>query len=192
MSLSLRFDRALILAADVHRQQVRTGTSIPYIAHLMAVTAIVLEHGGSEDHAIAALLHDAVEDGGGPALLDRIRQEFGPRVAEIVSGCTDTEETPKPPWRARKEAYLAHLPSVSDDTLLVSMADKLHNVRAIATDFATGGESVWTRFNAGRDDILWYYRSLVNEFRKRTAGALLDQLDAAVTGLEHAAGARWV
>jgi (p)ppGpp synthase/HD superfamily hydrolase len=192
MSLSLRFDRALILAADVHRQQVRTGTSIPYIAHLMAVTAIVLEHGGSEDHAIAALLHDAVEDGGGPALLDRIRQEFGPRVAEIVNGCTDTEETPKPPWRARKEAYLAHLPSVSDDTLLVSMADKLHNVRAIAADFATGGESVWTRFNAGRDDILWYYRSLVNEFRKRTAGALLDQLDAAVTGLEHAAGARWV
>jgi (p)ppGpp synthase/HD superfamily hydrolase len=187
MSLSLRFDRALVLASDLHRHQVRKGTTIPYVSHLLGVASIVLEHGGSEDQAIAALLHDAVEDQGGASTLDRIRQEFGSRVAEIVDACTDTDESPKPPWRARKEKYLAHLDQVSDDGLLVSMADKLHNVQAILRDYRAEGESVWSRFNAGRADILWYYRALVEEFRKAGSSSLLTQFGAAVTELEAAA-----
>ena len=135
ITLSSRFDDALCWAHDLHRHQLRKGTPVPYIAHLLAVTAIVLEHCGSEDEAIAALLHDAVEDQGGPATRAEIQRRFGEHVAAIVDGCTDADTIPKPPWQQRKEAYLAHLVGeTSPSVRLVSSADKLHNVRSIIAD----------------------------------------------------------
>ncbi len=180
---------ALAMAATLHRRQRRKGTSIPYLAHLLGVTAIVWEHGGDEEQAIAAVLHDAVEDQGGEPTLEMIHEGFGDRVAGIVDACTDTDVTPKPPWRERKERYVAHLAEVREDALLVSMADKLHNVRAILTDFREQGDGVWRRFSADKSDILWYYRALEAGFRKRTSGPLLEKLDAAVTELESAVSA---
>ena len=184
MSLSLRFDRALVLAADLHRLQLRKGTEVPYIAHLLAVAAIVLEYGGNEDQAIAALLHDAVEDQGGAPMLAQIREEFGGAVAGIVEDCTDTDVTPKPPWRDTKEAYIQHLADVREDALIVSMADKLHNVRSIAADYRMIGESIWERFTGARNGTLWYYRALVMAFAERTKGPLLQQLDEELGLLE--------
>lgn len=175
---------ALAMAATLHRSQVRKGTSIPYLAHLLGVTALVWEYGGDEEQVIAALLHDAVEDQGGAPTLERIRLRFGDRVAEIVDACTDTDETPKPPWLERKKRYVAHISDVREDSLIVSMADKLYNVRAILADYRTQGDGVWDRFKAGKTDVLWYYRALVTAFRKRASGVLLDNLDAAVTELE--------
>jgi (p)ppGpp synthase/HD superfamily hydrolase len=147
--LSDRFTQALILATELHATQVRKGTTIPYISHLMGVSSLVLEHGGDEDEAISALLHDAVEDRGGAATLERIRGQFGDRVAAIVEGCTDTQQTPKPPWKERKEAYLKHLHHASTSVCLVSAADKLHNARAILTDLHTYGNALWARFSGG-------------------------------------------
>ncbi len=140
MNLSPRFESALSYAAVIHAHQQRKGTGIPYLAHLLAVTSIALEHGATEDEAIAALLHDAGEDAGGRGRIEDIRQRFGDAVADIVQGCTDTEVTPKPPWRKRKEDYIAHLADASPSTLLVSAADKLHNARAILSDLRVHGE----------------------------------------------------
>jgi len=179
---------ALAMAATLHRCQLRKGTSTPYLAHLLGVTALVWEYAGDEEQAIAALLHDAVEDQGGAPTLERIRLGFGDRVAGIVDACTDTDEEPKPPWLERKKRYLAHVSDVREDALIVSMADKLYNVRAILADYRTLGDGVWDRFNAGKTDVLWYYRALVNAFRTRTSGVLLDHLDGAVTELEDAVG----
>jgi GTP pyrophosphokinase len=177
---------ALALAATLHRGQVRKGTSIPYLAHLLGVAAIVWEHGGDEEQAIAGLLHDAVEDQGGAPTLETIQRGFGERVAGIVDACTDADTVPKPPWRERKERYVAHIDQVREDALIVSMADKLHNVRAILADYLILGDGVWERFSAGKTEVLWYYRALVVAFRKRTSSLLLDRLDAAVTELEDA------
>src|SRR3954447_23415662 len=155
---------------EIHARQVRKQTAIPYFAHLMSVSALVLEAGGGEDAAIAGLLHDAVEDGSdGAALLKRIRSEFGVAVAEIVEGCTDAVAIPgqrKPDWRARKEAYLERLKDHDETTLLVSACDKLHNARAIVADLRVVGDDLWSRFSRGRDDQLWYYRSLVAVFEE--------------------------
>ncbi|WP_119313948.1 HD domain-containing protein, partial [Calidithermus terrae] len=148
--LSERFKDALGLAFELHMGQRRKGTDVPYLAHLLAVSAIVLEHGGGEDEAIAALLHDAAEDQGGRETLERIRRRFGERVAAVVEGCTDAWEEPKPPWRGRKEAYLAHLPGADAATRLVSCADKLHNARAVLADYRRLGEGLWARFQGGR------------------------------------------
>ena len=135
MTLSPCFDDALVFASRLHAGQLRKGTPVPYVAHLLAVTATVLEHGGDEDEAIAALLHDAVEDQGGAATRAKIRRRFGENVAAIVDGCTDADTIPKPPWQQRKEAYLAHLVGeTSPSVRLVSSADKLHNVRSIIAD----------------------------------------------------------
>lgn len=164
MILSPRFEEALQYACIVHAGQTRKGTSLPYVAHLLAVTALVLEYGGDEDSAIGALLHDAVEDAGGKNRLDDIRSRFGEAVAQIVEGCTDTMETPKPPWLERKRQYISHLPSAPAPTLLVSCCDKLHNVRSIVADLRTSGESLWGRFNGGKDGTLWYYEQLVSCF----------------------------
>ncbi len=185
MALTARFERALTFAAQLHADQVRKGTDIPYLAHLLGVASLVLEYGGGEDEAIAALLHDAVEDQGGPATRARIQALFGRTVAAIVDGCTDTDETPKPPWRARKEAYLAHLPTAAPAVLLVSAADKLYNATSILRAYRDVGADVWSRFSAGRGEQLWYYRALVTAFR--TAGApapLVDELDLVVAELE--------
>ena len=162
MTLTKRFQEALTFAAELHSTQTRKGTDIPYVAHLLAVCSTVLEKGGTEDQAIAALLHDGIEDQGGAPTREVIRGRFGDRVVEIVDGCTDAEGEPKPPWRQRKEAYLAHLRDAPAAVLLVSAADKLHNARAVLTDYRELGEALWDRFNGGRKGTLWYYQSLVD------------------------------
>jgi GTP pyrophosphokinase len=156
----------------------------------MAAASLVLEHGGGEDEAIAALLHDVPEDCGGRADLDEIRRKFGKNVARIVEGCTDTFENPKPPWRGRKEEYLAHLATASKSVLLVSAADKVHNARSILSDYRERGEKLWKRFTAGRAEQLWYYRKLVEAFRKRGSSPLVDELDRVVTDIERLARRR--
>ena len=182
---SRRFDDALVLARQLHADQTRKGTTIPYIGHLLAVTAIVIENGGTEDEVIAALLHDAIEDAGGDPIRRVIRDRFGDNVLAIVEGCTDTDQTPKPPWRARKEAYLAHLSEASSSVLLVSLADKIHNAGSILRDLRNEGESVWSRFTGGRDGSLWYYRALVEAFRARGQfTTMVDELDRVVSELE--------
>ncbi len=181
---SPQFAAALIYANEIHAQQRRKGTNIPYITHLLAVAAIVGENGGSERAVIAALLHDAVEDQGGEARLHDIQTRFGEAVATIVRGCTDTLITPKPPWRARKEQYLAHLAAATPEILLVSVADKLHNARAILADLRAAGATTWARFNGGREGTLWYYRALVQIYTARHVGPLAAELDRVVTALE--------
>jgi (p)ppGpp synthase/HD superfamily hydrolase len=187
--LTTRFDDAFVYAHRLHRQQWRKRTDRPYISHLMGVSAIVLQHGGDEDQAIAALLHDAVEDCGGAPRLAEIREKFGERVARIVDGCTDSSEIPKPPWRERKQDYIARVRGEDADTRLVSAADKLYNVREILTDLRQHGDAVWDRFKGGRDGSLWYYRSLVQAFREGAAVPLVDELDRAVAELEALASA---
>src|SRR5579864_6014324 len=162
-----RFDQALLFASKMHARQTRTGTGVPYIAHLLGVASLVLEAGGGEDLAIAALLHDVVEDCGGVPVLKEVRRRFGERVAHMVDGCTDSYTSPKPPWRERKQLYLKKLRNADNDTGLVSAADKLYNARSILSDYREFGESIWERFNAGREGTLWYYRALVNEFCRR-------------------------
>jgi len=186
---SNRFDDALSYASNLHRDQKRKGTDIPYISHLMAVCALVLEHGGTEDQAIAALLHDAAEDQGGKAVLDDIRIRFGEAVAEIVSDCTDAWEEPKPPWRERKEAYLAQLPTKDSTSLLVSLADKTHNARAILNDYRKIGDDLWPRFNGGKEGTLWYYRSLTEVFQAQIPCTLATEFTAIVDELFEGAGA---
>ena len=179
----MRFDTALAYASALHRTQVRKETGVPYVSHLLAVAALVLESGeaGHEDVAIAALLHDAIEDQGVSA--DELAARFGDRVASIVRECTDTDEHPKPPWRPRKEAYLAHLESASHDALVVTAADKVHNCRATLHDLRAAGPSTWSRFNAGPTDQLWYYDSLVEVLTRRLPGGLSAQLAAGVDAL---------
>ena len=164
-TLTPRFDEAVRYARDVHAGQDRKGTGVPYISHLLGVTSIVLDDGGSEDEAIAALLHDAAEDCGGRERLDDIRSRFGDAVAKIVEDCTDAWTTPKPPWAERKRHYLEHARTLDRSSLRVSAADKVHNAYAILRGLRTSGEQVWARFNAGPDDILAYYQSLVRAFR---------------------------
>jgi GTP pyrophosphokinase len=187
MILSERFNEAFLYASQLHAEQTRKGTTIPYIAHLMAVTAIVLENGGNEDEAIAALLHDSIEDQGGEATRQEIRRRFGETVVEIVNGCTDAEVIPKPPWRARKEAYIAHIRNASPSVRLVSAADKLHNARAILEDYRVLGESLWQRFNGGKEGTLWYYRAMIDAFRSTGTSPLIEELDHVVSELEQLA-----
>jgi GTP pyrophosphokinase len=182
--LTNRFSQALSLAQQLHATQVRKGTRIPYIAHLLAVTGLVLENGGNEDEAIAALLHDAVEDQGGVKTLERIRKQFGERVAEIVLGCSDTDQTPKPPWRARKEAYIDHVRNASKSIQLVSLADKVHNARSILADYRIHGDAVWSRFHGGKLGTLWYYRALIDAFQANGHPPLAAELDRVVTEIE--------
>ncbi|MFZ0201011.1 MAG: HD domain-containing protein [Candidatus Sulfotelmatobacter sp.] len=184
IKLGPRFRRAFLFAADKHAKQVRKASTTPYIAHLMGVAALALEYGGDEDIAIAALLHDVVEDCGGAPMLQEVKQKFGPRVAKIVDGCTDSDTFPKPPWRERKENYLRHLKDADAETRLVSAADKLNNVRSILSDYREVGESIWERFNGGRDGTLWYYRALLEEFQRGKPNRLIRELELAVRELE--------
>ena len=187
--LSNRFTEALVYAKELHDTQTRKGGNVPYLAHLMGVASIALEYGANEDEAIAALLHDAIEDQGGPPTAREIRRRFGDTVADIVEGCTDADTTPKPPWRQRKEAYIAHIPTASLSVRLVSAADKLYNAWSILKDYRVLGESVWQRFKGGaKDGTLWYYRSLVTALRQAEFDPnltfLIDELDRVVTKLE--------
>jgi (p)ppGpp synthase/HD superfamily hydrolase len=181
--LGPRFDEAFLFAAEKHATQTRKKTPVPYISHLMSVAALVLEAGGDEDQAIAALLHDVVEDCGGQPMLAEVRQRFGDRVARIVEGCTDACTIPKPPWKQRKLDYLEHLVSADDDIRLVSAADKLHNVRTILTDYRLHGEPVFERFSGHREGTLWYYRAVLDVLRDRP-NRLVAELERVVTELE--------
>ena len=185
--LTDRFDTALAYASRIHRIQVRKGSNVFYVSHLLGVASIALESGADENQAIAALLHDAVEDQGGAERLADIRAHFGDRVARIVDHCTDTDQEPKPPWRARKEAYIASLTSKPLDSLEVSLADKTHNATAILTDLRSEGGLVWDRFTGGRDGSLWYYRALANAFADLVPGGAADRLNHTVAEIEHLA-----
>jgi len=185
--LTERFIDALEFAAEKHRRQNRKGTTIPYVSHLLSVAGLVLESDGDEDLAIAGLLHDAVEDAKdmtGEQMSDCIRSKFGDRVADIVDGCSDAKSSPggnKPPWRSRKEAYIKHLRSASDDVLRVSIADKVHNARSIATDQDRFGEVVWTRFTSTSEESHWYYTSLRDIYKERISDSyLIKELDIAI------------
>jgi GTP pyrophosphokinase len=184
IKLGPRFLRAFQFAADKHAGQTRKASTIPYIAHLMGVASLVLEAGGDEDLAIAALLHDVVEDCGGAPMLNEVRRRFGKRVASVVEGCTDADGYPKPPWRERKEGYIRRLRSADADTRLISAVDKLHNVRSILTDYREIGQSVWARFQGGRDGTLWYYRALCDQFLRRKPNRLTREFTLAVRELE--------
>ncbi|MDT7759897.1 MAG: hypothetical protein QOH27_5795 [Mycobacterium sp.] len=183
--LTERFDEALAYVAHLHRTQLRKGGDIPYLGHLLSVSSLVIEGGGTETQAIAGLLHDAVEDQGGAPILAEIRAKFGDDVATIVDQCSDTDVVPKPPWKARKEAYIAHLDTASDDTILVSLADKLDNARALLRDYRIVGAELWQRFSVNDPmEHLWYYRSLLEVFKDRNQTWLVGELDRVITTLE--------
>jgi GTP pyrophosphokinase len=188
MMLSERFTNALTFATQLHAEQTRKGSGIPYIAHLIGVASIALEYGANEDEAIAALLHDAIEDQGGEATREEIRRRFGDTVTEIVDGCTDSDQTPKPPWRQRKEAYIAHIPTASASVRLVSASDKLHNVRSILKDYRLLGDALWDCFKGGKNGTLWYYRSLVEAFQTAESTPLVNELERTVSELEGLVG----
>ena len=190
VKLGAEFLKAFSFAARKHARQTRKASTIPYLAHLMGVASLVLEAGGDEDLAIAALLHDVVEDCGGVPMLKEVRRRFGARVAKIVDGCTDAYTEPKPPWRERKERYITRLKNEDADTRLVSAADKLNNIRSILSDYRAIGEAIWSRFNGGRDGTLWYYRALRDEFLRHPPNRITLDFDLAVHDLESLATAR--
>lgn len=188
--LSRRFEQAFQLAFELHQtkgKQGRKGKDTPYVSHLMAVAALVLEFGGTEDEAIAALLHDAVEDQGGPETLRTIEQRFGPKVAEIVADCSDCEGEPKPEWRERKSKYIAHLPYVAPSSRIVSLADKIHNAGTIVRDVREHGISTLDRFNGKREGTLWYYDALARTFLEQKPDEMAKELDRIVNELYAAA-----
>ncbi len=186
------FESALKYASRLHAKQTRKGSDAPYISHLLAVAAIALEHGATEKEAIAALLHDAVEDQGGQETLEEIRRRFGKRVAKIVAACSDTDESPKPPWRERKEAYVERLRSEPYSARLVVAADKLHNARDLLSSYRVQGEDLWSHFTGDREGTLWYYRAVVDalgtaaEPEENQLRALIDEIDRTLAALQQA------
>jgi (p)ppGpp synthase/HD superfamily hydrolase len=190
ITFSKKFVAALCYAADLHAKQLRKRTGRPYIGHLLGVTSVTIEYGGDEEMAIAALLHDAVEDQGGLPRLRAIRRKFGKRVAHIVDGCTDSYARPKRPWLERKRTYIARVEKESAGVRLVSAADKLCNVRETLHDVRVQGESVFERFDGKKEGTLWYYRELVRVFRKAGENPLIEELDRAVTELQAESAAR--
>jgi len=179
-----RFAAAMAYAYQVHSGQRRKGTGIPYIAHILGVAALALEYGADEEESIAALLHDAAEDGGGEATLAEIRARFGDLVGDIVLGCSDSlveDPEDKLPWQERKENYLAHLENASRSVCLVSAADKLHNVRSIIRDYHEHGDAIWDRFQGKRDGTLWYYETvaatLIRRYRTQLTRDLQEEVD---------------
>lgn len=180
-----RFMRALQFASHIHSTQRRKGGDIPYFSHLMAVSALVMDHGGTENEAIGALLHDAAEDCGGKPMLAQIRSVFGDEVADIVDGCTDTFEEPKPPWKPRKEAYIRHLRSASDAVRIVACADKLHNLSCCVRDLRQNpGPAYWERFSTGRDEQIWFYESCLDAFKEGHAPAMVGEYQIALNAFK--------
>ncbi|MGA7630300.1 MAG: HD domain-containing protein [Terriglobales bacterium] len=182
--LGPRSQRAFRYAAEKHAGQTRKQTAVPYLSHLMAVASLVLEAGGDEDMAIAALLHDVVEDCGGMPRLREVRKLFGRRVAHIVEGCTDSFGEPKAEWVERKKDYLREVTHADAETRLVSASDKLHNVRTILADYRQEGEAIWARFSGKKEGTLWYYRALSDEYQRRGANRITRELELAVAELE--------
>ena len=188
VAMTSRFEQALVFTAQLHREQRRKGSNVPYVSHLLAVAALVLEHGGDEDEAIAALLHDAVEDQGGATTREKIRGRFGERVTGIIEGCTDSETIPKPPWEERKRVYIARLNGASASVRLVCAADKLHNARSILSDYRNLGDEIWQRFEARKEGTLWYYRSVLDILIQAGRTPLVNELERVVSELERLAG----
>ena len=188
VKLTSRFEDALVFAARLHRGQLRKGSDIPYVSHLLAVAALVIENGREEDEVIAALLHDAIEDQGGKKTRDKILRRFGAGVTEIVEGCTDAHVTPKPAWKDRKLAYIAGIGEKSASVRLVCSADKLHNARCILGDYRAVGDEVWERFRGGREDTLWYYREVTKALIRSGRTPLVDELERVVGKIERLAG----
>ncbi len=193
MKITEQFEKALAFAVHLHRHQFRKGGELPYIGHLLGVCGIALENGADEDEAIAALLHDSIEDqaesfGGADKLREHIRAVSGEKALAIVEGCTDAESIPKPPWRERKEKYVAHLAGASASVLLVSASDKLYNARAILQDLREIGDAVWSRFTGGKEGTLWYYRALSDAFQAHGSTPLRRELERTVHDLETRAG----
>jgi (p)ppGpp synthase/HD superfamily hydrolase len=187
LMLTPRFSQALVYAVEAHDGQTRKGTSIPYVAHVLAVASLALENGANEDEAIAALLHDVVEDCGGLPRLADLRERFGESVASIVMGCTDSTETPKPPWKERKQAYIHHLDAASPSALLVSACDKLHNVRSLLVSVRNDGDAGWSRFKGGKDGTLWYYRAVLDGLKRcGTSPRLMHELEISLEELHRA------
>lgn len=182
--LTERFEAALVYAHQLHRHQTRKVNRTPYIAHLLSVTALVLEDGGNEDEAIAALLHDAVEDQGGKATREEIKQRFGERVVAIVDGCTESDTIPKPPWRDRKQRYLEQLRQGSPSVRRVALADKLHNARTILLDYRQHGENLWSAFTADQEGVLWFYHSLLKLYHPTDSSPMVEELRRVVDQLE--------
>lgn len=177
-----RFGEALAYANELHAEQTRKGTDIPYISHLMAVSALVWELGGDEDMAIAGLLHDAVEDQGGPERAAEIEAKFGVRVARMVLDCTDAVTIPKPDWKTRKQAYVDAIARKAEDSLTVTLADKIHNAQAITDDRVRVGEAVWLRFSQPRAEVVWYYQALAQAIGQRLPGAGAQRLQDMAAG----------
>ncbi|MBN2024701.1 MAG: bifunctional (p)ppGpp synthetase/guanosine-3',5'-bis(diphosphate) 3'-pyrophosphohydrolase [Pirellulales bacterium] len=188
VELTSRFTEALAFTCRLHAPQRRKVSGAPYVAHLLRVAGMVLEYAATEDEAIAALLHDAIEDQGGPAARATIRHRFGDEVAALVDECTDTDERPKPPWRERKETFLARLPRASRAARLIVAADKLDNVRSLLRARREHGESIWDHFRGGRDGMLWYFRRVVNALAPLDPSPLVEELARAVGELERIGG----
>ena len=190
MKKSKEFGNALKFAARLHAKQTRKGSDTPYISHLLAVAAITLEHGATESEAIAALLHDAVEDQGGQETLVEIRRRYGKRVARIVAACSDTDQLPKPPWRERKDAYIEHLQTAPYSVRLVVAADKLHNARHLLAGYRIRQDELWSDFKGGRDGTLWYYDAVVESLKAAAQPdedrlkAIIDEIDRTLTTFE--------
>lgn len=182
--LTSRFESALVYATQLHHHQVRKGSSVPYISHLLSVAALVIEDGGDEDQAIAALLHDAIEDQGGDKTRQEIKARFGERVVNIVNGCTDAEVIPKPAWQERKQQYIEKMRHADPEVRRVSMADKLHNLRSILADYHRGDKDIWGKFKGGREGSLWYYRSLIEVNRQQGKSYLVEECDRLLEQLE--------
>ena len=183
MEYSSRVSDAFALARALHNGQKRRGSGVPYLTHLLAVAALVGEHGGDEEQFIAALLHDAVEDQGGQVTLDRIRNDFGAHVAELVLGASDADVIPKPPWQARKEQHVAHVATAGADLKLIVAADKLHNARCVYRDLRNEGAAVWQRFQGRCDGTLWYYAAMLEALRQDWSHPILDELSEAIDAL---------
>ena len=172
-----KFEQALIYATQLHANQTRKVDKIPYISHLMSVSALILEAGGSEDEAIAGLLHDAVEDQGGKATREEIREKFGETVVEIVDGCTETDITPKPPWKQRKIDYIENIRNGSDSVKLVSLADKLHNARSLLIGYRNKGDKLWDYFSGSKEDKLWFYGELLKIYQQGNVNFMTVELE---------------
>lgn len=188
--VSERFERALQRAVELHRSQGRKGSGVPYVGHLLSVAGTVLEDGGSEDEAVAALLHDAIEDQFRDGLVEALTADFGERVTSIVQGCSqDKQPGEELSWRQRKQRYIDHMRSASGEVLRVSLADKLCNVRSMLRDHRDHGDALWGRFGADdREALLWYYDDLAEIYSSRRPGAMADEFAHEVRRLRSALG----
>lgn len=183
--LGKRFEQALLFALRIHAGQLRKGSRAPYYSHLLGVASLVLEDGGSETEAIAALLHDAAEDGAGQQTLDEIRVQFGDVIAEIVLDCSDTLENPKPPWKARKQAHIDHLQTCRPESVNIKLADNVHNASNLLRSLHESGPEVWVDFKGGKEGTLWYYKQMHRVFCQTRNGFLVDEFARLISEIEN-------